>query len=169
MLADIIVSGDLPLAERLARAATHESGHAVAALHYELPLYQVVIFGDGTGVTNYSRRLMRDEAEAYVITAFAGDISEHDLFYDRQYADYDDRAGIARMIQRLDLDWGERRLGALRFDAQLLVERLRPRIRAVAAALLQRRHLTAEDVARANRHGLSYAPLMRLNGQCISK
>jgi len=40
--------------------------------------------------------------------------------------------------------WGP----TLRFDAQSLVQKLRPRIRAVAAALVQHRCLTADQIAR---------------------
>jgi hypothetical protein len=58
-----------------------------------------------------------------------------------------DLIAINNMIQRLRLDWGERRLGALRFDAQLLVARLRPRIRRVAAALVEHRRLSASAIA----------------------
>ena len=46
------------------------------------------------------------------------------------------RARPDAMIERLALDWDARRLATLRFDAQRLVQKLRPRIRAVAAALV---------------------------------
>jgi hypothetical protein len=38
------------------RCSIHESGHAVAALFYSLPLFEVVIRTDGSGVTKYARR-----------------------------------------------------------------------------------------------------------------
>jgi hypothetical protein len=36
---------------RHARTAQHESGHAVAALFYSLPLLEVVVDADGSGCT----------------------------------------------------------------------------------------------------------------------
>jgi hypothetical protein len=54
----------------------------------------------------------------------------------------------ADALHRLDLDWDELRLGMLRFEAQFLVQRLRPRIHHVAAALVEHRHLTADQIAR---------------------
>jgi hypothetical protein len=52
------------------------------------------------------------------------------------------------MIERFGLDWDARRLSVLRFDAQLLVARQRARIQRVAAALVEHRHLTADQIAR---------------------
>jgi len=121
MLAGII-SADLPLAAAclLGRTAVHESGHAIAALYYELPLFAVWICDDGTGRTSYCRRLGRAEAERYTITAFAGDEAEHDLFVYRQPSDLGDLSGIAAVMRRLDLNWGEERLDALRGGARRL-------------------------------------------------
>jgi hypothetical protein len=42
----------------LARAAWHEGGHAIAALYYDLPLREVLIRENGTGLTSYCRRLV---------------------------------------------------------------------------------------------------------------
>ncbi len=148
MLAGIITA-DLPLAdaERLARVAIHESGHAVAALYFELPLSEVLIREDGTGHARYGRRLGRAEAEGYAITGYAGGEAERDLFPFGGCEESGDLSGIAAMIRRLDLTWGEERLDELRGEARLLVQRERPRIRAVATALVERRYLTAEAVA----------------------
>jgi hypothetical protein len=147
MLANII-SADLPLAaaELLARAAAHEAGHAVAAVHFELPLKEVLIRDDGTGHTSYLTWLGRAEAECWAISNYAGPAAERDLFWDRRGGDTRDLLAIDNMIRRLGLGWDQWRLATLRFDAQLLVARLRPRIRAVAVALVQHRHLTAAGV-----------------------
>jgi len=148
MLAGII-SCDLPLAdaERLARVAIHESGHALAALYFELPLSDVLIRQDGTGHARYGRRLGRAEAEGYAITGYAGGEAERDLLPFGGCEDSGDLSGIAAMIRRLDLTWGEERLDELRRDARRLVKRERGPILSVAAALVQHRYLTAEAVA----------------------
>ena len=39
------------------RCAIHESGHACAAVRLWLPLREVVINDNGSGITRYSRRL----------------------------------------------------------------------------------------------------------------
>jgi hypothetical protein len=65
----------------------------------------------------------------------------------RRGGDTHNRLAIDAMIQRLGLDWGARRLGVLRFDAQRLVQQLRPRIRAVAAKLIEHRRLSASAIA----------------------
>jgi hypothetical protein len=147
VLPNIITCLPLAAAERSARAAAHEAGHAVAALHFELPLKEVEIRDDGTGHTSYRHWLEPHTAEQWTITAFAGAAAEDDLFYRRGDANTRDLLAIELMIRRLGLDWGERRLAALRFDAQRLVQQLRPRILRVAAALVQHRYLTASDAA----------------------
>ena len=147
VLPNIITCLPLATAELLARAAAHEAGHAVAALHYELPLKEVLVRPDGTGATRYARSLGRAEAELRTIVIFGGPAAERDLFPFDSCADTRDLRAIDEMIERFGLDWGARRLASLRFDAQLLVKRLRPRIRRVAAALIERRRLSAEAVA----------------------
>jgi hypothetical protein len=58
----------------------------------------------------------------------------------------DQSAGLRRALTPASCPAG--RCGpTLRFDAQLLVQKLRPRIRAVAAALVQHRCLSASAVA----------------------
>jgi hypothetical protein len=61
------------------------------------------------------------EAEPWTITTYAGQAAENDLFLDHRADDATDLRAIDAMIQRLDLDWSEVRLGALRFEAQVLV------------------------------------------------
>ncbi len=148
MLAGII-SADLPLAdaERLARVAIHESGHAVAALYFELPLLEVLIRDDGTGHVRYGRRLGRAEAEGYAITGYAGAAAEHDLFPFGGCEDSGDLFATAAMIRRLAIDWDAQRLGKLRGEARRLVERERGPIRRCAAALVRYRRLSPSAVA----------------------
>ncbi len=146
MLANLIISADLPLAERLARAAVHESGHAAAALHFGLPLREVLIREDGSGSTRYHCR-GPEMAEASAITNFSGAEAERDVFLDWHGGDSRDRCNIDEMIAQFGLDWDQRRLATLRFEAQILVGRLRPRIQRVACELVRSRHLTASAVA----------------------
>ena len=48
----------------LLRAAQHESGHAVGALHFSLPLLKVVVRADGGGKTEYARKFTVAEIES---------------------------------------------------------------------------------------------------------
>jgi hypothetical protein len=136
---------EIETAELLARAAQHEAGHAVAALHYRLPLLEVVIRDDGSGNTSYCRNLGLPEAEDWCVTTFCGGEAEHDRFHDRR-GDHGDLLAITNMLAKLKLDWSERRLAELRHQARHLVKRERSRIRTVAAALLRHRRLSAFDV-----------------------
>ena len=81
------------------------------------------------------------------ITAYAGPEAENDLFVDGGADDGGNSLAIIAMLRRLKLDWKECKLAVLRFEAQFLVQRLRPRIRAVAHALIEHGSLTAAQVA----------------------
>lgn len=129
------------------RAAVHESGHAIAAICYSLPVREVIIDADGCGVTRYwAERFGRERAEAWVITTYAGPEAEHDIFGDS--AAGGDLRAIDAMMQRLGLDWTERKLAGMRSAARRLVERERCNISTVADALIEHRHLTAADAKR---------------------
>jgi hypothetical protein len=149
MLDNLITSANLALVGRLLRASIHESGHAVTALFFDLPLRDALIRPDGTGSTRYHHHsLGPDLAESRAIVILSGAAAERDLFPFGSCQDSRDLYNIGEMIERFGLDWGEFEMGRLRFEAEVLVERLRPRIRAVAAGLVQHRHLTAEQIAR---------------------
>jgi hypothetical protein len=144
----LIRSGDLPLAERLLRAAVHESGHAVAALHFELPLRDALIRENGSGSYRYHHGLGPELAEYRAIVSFFGPLTERDLFPFDSCEDHRDLNNIDEMVERFGLTWDEFELGHLKFEVQFLVHRLRPRIRRVAAALVEHRHLSAATIAR---------------------
>jgi hypothetical protein len=133
--------------DKMYRVAIHESGHCCAALHYRLPLREVVIRDDASGYAAYGR-WRRADAEAWTICAYAGPEAEKDLFLDGGADEAGDLHAIDAMLGRLGLDWDARRLAALRFQSQILVARFRPRIHRVAAALVEHRHLTADQIAR---------------------
>jgi len=69
----------------------------VAALHFRLPLLEVVIREDGSGSTSYCRNFGPAEAERWTITTFAGGEAEHDMFGDRR-ADNGDLRAINAMM-----------------------------------------------------------------------
>jgi len=144
-----LISADLPLdaACLLARAAVHESGHAVAALALRLPLNAVEIRDDGTGVVGYRRWLGPAELERWVVTAYAGGSAERSVFPFDSCDDSLDRRRVARAVDQQREHWSAYRLDAARLAACRLVERERRAILAVAAALVQWRYLNAEGVA----------------------
>ena len=53
------------------------------------------------------------------IANFSGAAAELGLFLDSRGGDTRDRRNIDEMIERFGLDWDERRLTTLRFDAQI--------------------------------------------------
>jgi hypothetical protein len=132
----------------LLRASVHESGHAVAALFFDLPLRDVLIRENGSGSTRYCHCLGPEMAECRAIVIFAGPAAERDLFPFDSCADSRDLHNIDEMVERFELTWGEFEMGRLRFEAQFLVHRLRPRIHRVAVALVEHRHLSADQIAR---------------------
>jgi len=132
--------------ELLRRASVHESGHAVAALSFWLPLREVAIEANGTGETRYARRLGWGEIDRWVTTAYCGPLAEIDRFGGDAEEDGDLKV-IKAMLRRLDLKWGERELAEHRQRAQRLVEAERAAIRAVASELLRHRRLTGDAVA----------------------
>ncbi len=138
-------AGTTKIADLRARAAQHEGGHAIAALHYRPPLLEVVIRDDGSGNTRYCRRFGLAEAEPWTITRFVGPEAEHDRFGDRR-GDRDDIRATDNMLDRLHLTWTDDKLADLRHQARRLVERERSRIRLVADALIEHRRLSALDV-----------------------
>jgi hypothetical protein len=80
--------------------------------------------------------------------SFGGRAAEEDLFLDYRGGDDIDQHRRADALDRLNLDWDALDLGRLKFEAEILVAHLRPRIRAVARALIEHRHLTADQIAR---------------------
>jgi hypothetical protein len=66
--------------DNLFRSAFHEAGHAVTALHLNLPLRDVCIRNDGSGLTTYCRQFGRAEARCWTISAYAGPAAEDDAF-----------------------------------------------------------------------------------------
>jgi hypothetical protein len=136
----------MTLVDNLYRASHHEAGRACASLHFNLPIREVVIRRDGSGHTAYARWHGAD-AEAWAICVFSGPEAENDLFLDGGADDAGDLLAIIAMLRRLDLDWGACKLAVLRFEAQILVARLCPRIRAVAHALIEPGSLTAAQIA----------------------
>jgi hypothetical protein len=131
----------------LARAAWHEAGHVIAAMYFKLPLREVLIRENGTGLTSYARWLGRAEVERWVTTTFAGPEAERDAFGDEFVAEATDLRAISSAINQQRLfDWAPLRLGELRHDARRLVERNRGRVALVADALIRHRHLSAEEV-----------------------
>jgi hypothetical protein len=148
MIAGLICSADLPLAERLLRASVHESGHAVTAMFYDLPLKEALIREDGTGFTRYRHGLGPELAESRAVVIYAGPLAERDLFPFDSCHDSRDLENIDEMIAHFGLTWEEFEKGRLRFEAEFLVERLRPPIQRVAAALVEHRHLSASAIAR---------------------
>lgn len=139
MLADIIAAYDPD--NLLRRVAWHESGHVVAALYYKLPLREVRICDDGTGLTSYQHWLGLAECERWTITTFAGGEAEFDLFGDWR-ADNGDLRAIGNMLYALQLSWGDDKLAELRRQARRLVKRERGHIGMMADALLRHRYLT---------------------------
>jgi hypothetical protein len=131
--------------DKMYRVAIHESGHCCAALHYRLPLREVVIRDDASGYAAYGR-WRRADAEAWTICAYAGPEAEKDLFLDGGADEAGDLHAIDAMLGRLGLDWDARRLATLRFESQILVQRLRPQIAAVAGGLIEHGALSADGV-----------------------
>jgi hypothetical protein len=129
----------------LARVSVHESGHAIAALHFRLPLLEVTIYADGSGKTSYTENFGFAEAERWTIVTYAGPEAEIDMFGDH-HGDRSDLRAIDTMMQRLRLDWDESRLAELRREARHLVQCERYRIQVVADALIRHRRLSAFDV-----------------------
>jgi hypothetical protein len=87
----------------LRRTAFHESGHCIAALHSSLPLLRVLIRTDGSGVTQYARRLGPAEIECWALTLFAGPLAEADRFGSASFAGDEQTAAAA--LAALGLDW----------------------------------------------------------------
>lgn len=129
-------------------ACYHESGHAVAALRYNLPLRAVFVRDDdGTGTTRYEHWFGRAELDAWIVTAFAGSEAERDRFPGHP-ADEGDQRAIEAALKACNLDWSAHRLDELRADAHRLVRAERRSILAVANELLRVRSLTACEVRR---------------------
>jgi hypothetical protein len=124
--------------DQLRRAAVQESGHAVAALHFWLPVRDVAVEANGTGDTRYARRLGWGEIDRWTVSAFAGPETERDRFGNADEAG--DLEVIKTMLRRLDLHWGERELAEHRERARHLVRDQREAIAAVAC-------LTGDNVA----------------------
>jgi hypothetical protein len=64
----------------LERAAYHEGGHVVCALHFSLPLRSVFINSDGSGGTTYTRRFSWGEVDVWNVTTLAGPAAEADAY-----------------------------------------------------------------------------------------
>ena len=84
---------------RHARTAQHESGHAVAALFYSLPLLEVVVDADGSGCARYTRHFGVGKIECWVVSAFCGPEAELDRFGSAPVtADFDVIEEMARRL-----------------------------------------------------------------------
>jgi hypothetical protein len=128
----------------LRRAAIHESAHAVAALHFALPLREVFIRDNGSGGCGYTRRLGWGEIDRWIVSAYSGPLAERAVFGD---ADEDgDLKVIRAMLRRLGFDWTAAELAEYRRTAGLLVEREQHSIEVLADELLRRRSLTADAI-----------------------
>lgn len=128
----------------LRRAAIHESAHAVAALHFALPLREVFIRDNASGACSYARRLGWGEIDRFVTVGFAGPLAEAAVHGD---ADEDgDLEVIKAMLCRLDLHWDDRELAEYRRMAGLLVEKEQHSIEMLADELLRRQRLTADEI-----------------------
>jgi hypothetical protein len=67
------------MSERLRRTAIHESAHATLASIHHLPLLDVTINPDGTGLTRYTRKLRgTGEVECWTVVMLAGIEAELD-------------------------------------------------------------------------------------------
>jgi hypothetical protein len=62
------------------RASVHESGHAVAAFNFWLPVREVLIRADGSGGVTYSRRIGLGEVACSAVVAYARPEAEVDRF-----------------------------------------------------------------------------------------
>jgi hypothetical protein len=131
--------------DQLRCAATHEAGHAVAALHFWMPLLEVSIEPNGVGATRYARRLGFGEIDRWVCVSYAGPAAELAVYGDADEAG--DLRVIKQMLKALDLHWGADQLAEYRQRAQRLVEAERAAIGAVASELLRHRRLTADAIA----------------------
>jgi ATP-dependent Zn protease len=145
-------------------SATHEAGHAVIARVLTLACGEATIVPDyDAGGAGYSltkdpwqcvfewekRGKVRDNPDAVwharIIAFMAGAEAEQVLLGATQGGDGDDRDQIELMADELDGSWSriEPRLRAM---TRMLVRRHRARIERVAAALLERRTLSREEL-----------------------
>jgi hypothetical protein len=129
---------------KLYRASTHEAGHCIAALRFALPLSEVIINADGSGLTRYARHLGVGEVECWAVATFCGIEAELAEFGNAPI-ETDERT-IARALAALGLDWSGTRLDGFRERARALAREERRSIGTVAAALLQRRCLSGAEV-----------------------
>ena len=129
------------MTHHVARAATHESGHAVAALRFWLPLREIVVNSDGIGCTRYTRHFSWGET----VSVFCGIEAEVGRFGDAPVTS--DLDVIEEMIERLGLTWGRGNLDRFRQRARTLVREERRSIRVLADALLERRTMTGAEVS----------------------
>jgi hypothetical protein len=143
--------------ERLRRAATHEAAHAVSALHFMLPLKEVLINDDGSGSCGYERRLSWGEIDRFVMTGYAGPLAERAAFGSAD--ERGDLRVIETMLRILDLHWSDAALAEYREKARALVELERGSISVLADALMCRRHLTADQVGALMSSSAGLAPM----------
>jgi hypothetical protein len=90
--------------------------------------------------------------------AYSGPLAEAQAFGDAPTAG--DDAVVARMLERLGLDWSDRELATYRQTARLLVERERRSIELLAEALLCHGHLTGEQIGTMLPLGVGIAPIL---------
>ena len=129
----------------LRRAATHEAGHCVSALHFTLRLCRVWIHGDGRGATEYSRQFVgTGEVEAWTIATFSGIEAEIDRFGDAPQGG--DLRVLEEMVRRLGLTWSRSNLDRFRQRARVLVVQECRAITVLADALCDRRHMTSDEI-----------------------
>jgi hypothetical protein len=129
----------------LRRAAIHEAGHAVAALFHTLPLLEVTVRADGSGITRYGRRLTVGEIEHWMVSVYSGPATEANR-YGSAPVDGDEQTAVLALAD-LGLDWSDGRLALFRERARDLVRRERLSIRAVANELVHCRSLSGDQIA----------------------
>jgi len=130
----------------LRRTAIHESGHCIIALRsFMLPVKEAFICNNGSGGVSYSRRIGLGEIDRVVTVGFAGPAAEALQFGSADESG--DLRVIKTMLRRLDLSWSDRVLAEYRDRARHLVKCESRAIEVLAEVLLQRRHLSGDELA----------------------
>ena len=151
--------------------AIHEAGHAVVGRALGMSCGHVTIEADDDSAGHHivadpwqimfeweQRDRYRDASVVFhgrIMTFMAGALAETEFFGISQGGDGDDQWQVALMaeagarITKISGEWDsdrDRQLARLRSRAAYIVHRHRLRIERVAAALLERRSLTADEV-----------------------
>lgn len=116
----------------------------MAAVYYFLPLQRVTINTDGSGTTQYSRRLGTAEIESWAVTMHAGPLAEM-LYFGAAPVGGDDAVASAALSE-LGLDWNAARMSEFRDIAARLVRSKRGIISRLANELVRRRVMSGTEV-----------------------